>query len=86
QPPVDSGNFNIHYSEMKLRFDLLHEGQLLNFFDALRTDIKGWYQLDGCSLQRSIGAINEDNAPPTAYLRAECNGGWITLKNRNAPK
>src|SRR5665647_1171309 len=34
QPAVDSGNFDIHYSEMKLEFDLLHEGQLLNFFDA----------------------------------------------------
>ena len=87
QPPIDSGNFDIHYSEMKLQFDLLHEGQLLNFFDALRTDIKGQYQLEGCSLQRSVAAIGEDHDTPTAaaYLKAECSGGWITLKNRNTP-
>jgi len=83
QPPIDSGNFDVHYSEMKLQFDLLHEAQLLNFFDALRTDIKGWYQLEGCTLQRT----GSDNEQTTATrLKAECSGGWITLKNRNAPK
>ena len=76
QPPVDSGNFNIHYSEMKLQFELLHEAQLLNFFTALRNQIKGWYQLEGCTLQR----VADENT----RLKAECTGGWITLKNRNA--
>lgn len=87
QPPVESGNFDIGYSEMKLQFDLLHEAQLLNFFDALRADIKGRYQLEGCTLQRSA-AIGEDDGNPaaTAYLKAECSGGWITLKNRSAPQ
>ncbi|MDD5383939.1 MAG: hypothetical protein PHG89_03535 [Gallionella sp.] len=85
QPPVDSGNFDIHYSEMKLQFDLLHEAQLLNFFDALRTDIKGWYQLEGCTLQRA-GTGNEDEQTTATRLKAECSGGWITLKNRNTPK
>ena len=85
QPPIDSGNFDIRYSEMKLQFDLLHEAQLLNFFDALRTGIKGRYQLEGCALQRSASAFDEDNDKPvaTVYLKAECSGGWITLKNRN---
>src|ERR1039457_3989550 len=82
-PAIDSGIFDIHYSEMKLQFDLLHEGQLLNFFDALRNQIKAWYQLEGCTLQRS--AAEEKAATPTAtHIKAECNGGWITLKNRNA--
>lgn len=85
QPAIDAGNFNIHYSEMKLQFDLLHEGQLLNFFDALRVQIKGHYQLEGCTLQRNDAA--EDAAAPTAtHIKAECSGGWITLKNRNAPQ
>lgn len=78
--PLDSGNFDIHYSEMKLQFDLLHEGQLLDFFTALRSQIKGWYQLEGCTLHR---AADDDGA---TQLKAECSGGWITLKNRNEPK
>lgn len=84
QPAVDSGNFAIHYSEMKLQFELLHEGQLLNFFDALQNQIKGHYQLEDCKLQR---AVTEGNSAPAAgkNLTAECSGGWITLKNRNSP-
>jgi hypothetical protein len=84
QPAVDSGNFVIHYSEMKLQFDLLHEGQLLNFFSALNRKIKGHYQLEDCKLQR----VNTDvDSGPTAgkNITAECSGGWITLKNRNSP-
>jgi hypothetical protein len=85
QPAIDSGSFNIHYSEMKLQFDLLHEGQLLAFFAALRSQIKGQYQLEGCTLQRND--IAEDAAAPMAtHIKAECSGGWITLKNRNAPQ
>lgn len=91
QPALDSGNFDIHYSEMKLQFDLLHEGQLLDFFAALRNQIKGQYQLKGCTLNRAND--NEDAAGTSSlstavatHLRAECGGGWITLKNRNAPQ
>lgn len=78
--PVDSGNFDINFSEMKLQFNLLHEGQLINFFDALRSNIQGWYQLQGCTLQRAGAGEIADNP---IQLKAECNGGWITLKNRS---
>ena len=83
KPPLASGNFDIHYSEMKLQFDLLHEAQLADFFTALPKNIQGWYQLEGCSLKRS--ASTEQNAAMSsgALLSAECTGGWITLKNRN---
>jgi hypothetical protein len=87
QPAIDSGSFDIHYSEMKLQFDLLHEGQLLNFFSALRSQIKGQYQLDGCTMQRTAaGDRDSDDIDPstTTHLKAQCSGGWITLKNRNA--
>jgi hypothetical protein len=85
-PPsaVDSGNFDIHYSEMKMQFDLLHEGQLLNFFNALRRQIKGRYQLEGCTMQR-IETADGSATAAVAKIKAECSGGWITLKNRNTP-
>jgi hypothetical protein len=85
QPPLNSGDFVIHYSEMKLQFDLLHEGQLLNFFNELNRKIKGHYQLDGCKLDRVAGNGDSDSGPGArANIKAECSGGWITLKNRNA--
>lgn len=79
-PAIDSGNFHIRYSEMKLQFDLLHEAQLLNFFDALHGQIRGRYRLESCTLQRGISDGNK-----SARLKAECSGGWITLKSRNEP-
>lgn len=82
QPPIDSGNFDIGYSEMKLQFDLLHEAQLLDFFSALRAGIKGRYQLEGCTMQRTSADLEEGQT--SARLRAECSGGWITLKKRGA--
>jgi len=84
QPAMDSGNFDIHYSETKLELDLLHEGQLLDFLDALRKRGNGWYQLEGCTMKR-INSYDENAAPATPNIKADCSGGWITLKNRNAP-
>jgi len=63
---------------MKLQFELLHEMQLVDFFNALRNNDKGWYQLEGCTLNR-IAALDTGTA---TYLAAECSGGWITLHER----
>lgn len=85
KPPtaLDSGNFILNASEMKLDFDLLHEGQLVNFFNALRIGIKGQFLLNGCSVER----LDKANTAPgiTPQLKAECTGVWLTLKNRSAP-
>lgn len=78
--PVDSGNFDLNLSMMTLHFDLLHEEQLMDFFDTLRTGMKGRFILDRCALARS-GIANESSSAP--QLTAECTGGWLTLQNRN---
>lgn len=74
--PLDSGNLKLNMSDMSLQFDLLHEEQLMDFFDTLRTDTKGWFLLDHCAVERSSAA------DVTAKLKAECAGGWLTLQNR----
>jgi hypothetical protein len=73
---LDSGNFDLKFSPMKLQIELLHEGQLINLFDSLRRDINGWFILDQCTLERNTGTY--------AQLKADCAGGWLTMKNRNA--
>lgn len=78
--PVESGNFDLNLSTMTLHFDLLHEEQLINFFEALRTDMKGRFILDRCALERSGAAPENVSAP---QLKAECTGGWLTLQNRD---
>ncbi len=84
--PVDSGNYALNMSAMTLSFDLLHEGQLVKFFDALRSNVRGFYMLDGCTVERLSGPEAGSAATGLATsLKAECHGEWITLKNRNAP-
>ncbi|MEI7842899.1 MAG: hypothetical protein WCI39_07690 [Gallionellaceae bacterium] len=86
-PALDTGNFSFSLSGANLQLDLLHEGQLNEFFEALRGDMKGWFIIDQCSLER-IGTANTaetlmNNTGP--QLKASCAGGWVTMKNRNAP-
>ncbi len=78
-PPLDAGNFTLSRSDMALQIDLLHEEQLLQLFTDMRGKLKGWFMLDGCTLTRT--GTTEELAP----LKAECTGGWFTMKNRNAP-
>ena len=73
---LDNGNFDLKYSAMTLQLELLHEGQLINLFSNLRRDMPGWFILDKCTLERSSGTT-------AAQLKADCAGGWLTLKNRN---
>ncbi len=81
---IDSGSFDILYSEMGLQFDLLHEAQLVDFFAALPKHVQGWYQLEGCTLMRSGTTQVNSSISSKPQLSADCTGGWITLKNRNA--
>jgi hypothetical protein len=78
-PPVDTGKFQLNRSGMTLQIDLLHEEQLLHLIADMRKELNGWFMLDGCSLSRT-GAADE-----LAPLKAECTGGWLTMKNKNTP-
>ena len=73
---LDSGNYDLKFSAMTLQLELLHEGQLINLFSNLRRDMPGWFILDKCTMERSSGTT-------AAQLKADCAGGWLTLKNRN---
>jgi hypothetical protein len=84
-PALDTGDFGIKLSSVNLQMDLLHEGQLIDFFEALRSDSKGWFIVDRCTLER-LDSGNVPSLPSRdAQLKADCSGGWITLNNRSAP-
>jgi hypothetical protein len=80
KPPLNAGNFALSISPMSMELDLLHEGQLLRFFEALSRQMPGWFLLDKCALSRADSAQNGG-----VMLQAQCSGGWFTMKNRNAP-
>ncbi|TFH12387.1 MAG: hypothetical protein E4H07_02125 [Nitrosomonadales bacterium] len=76
--PSNSSDF--HRSNMKLDLSLLHEGQLLNFIDALSEEAKGMYLLESCVLTRNN---LERKLRFTPNIEAECSLGWITLNEKN---
>lgn len=75
---TDAGNFALNFSPMTLQLDLLHEEQLLRLLSAMQAQVPGWFILDKCSLAAPAGQGVES-------LKADCSGGWFTMKNRNAP-
>jgi hypothetical protein len=79
-PPLNAGNFALTLSPMSMELDLLHEGQLLNFLGALSRQMPGWFLLDRCAIFRV-----DDTQHGGVKLKAQCAGGWFTMKNRNAP-
>ncbi|GAB5605440.1 hypothetical protein [Sideroxyarcus sp. TK5] len=79
-PPLNAGNFALSLSPMSMELALLHEGQLLDFFEALSRQMPGWFLLDNCALSHADSTQNGG-----VKLNARCTGGWFTMKNRNAP-
>jgi len=71
------GQIELNQSLMQLRFRLLHEGDLLRFFDALARQGAGVFTVDQCLLRRidTRGVIRYQ-----PNVNAECELSWITAK------
>lgn len=72
---LNPGQISLRQSVMKLEFRLLHELDLLRFFDALRTENKGLFQLDQCSLRRTEITAAIRYQPNIAV---NCQLTWVT--------
>ena len=75
-PAAEAEQAEARMSGMSLRFELLHEEQLLEFLGELRASPHGMFILDSCDMER---ATNE--AFP---LRAACAGQWLTLSGKGS--
>ena len=75
-PEFSIGDLALRGSKMKLKMDLLHEGDLLNFLDDLKHE--GFYTIQECKARRV------DAEPESAHLplAAECVIYWLTLGER----
>jgi hypothetical protein len=71
------GTLALNESAMRVRFRLLHEGDLGRFFDALARQGTGIFTVDQCQLRRidTGGVIRYQ-----PNVSAECDLSWITLK------
>ncbi|MGH8731300.1 MAG: hypothetical protein ACREVF_06260 [Burkholderiales bacterium] len=68
---------HLHNSHMKLSFGLVHEGDLMRFFQALAAQQTGIFIVTGCALDRT--GRNDSPAPRQANLIAQCDLSWLTV-------
>ena len=72
-----AGGYAFKSSAMRLQMKLLHENDLLNFVNDLRSKAKAYVRVRSCNLTRiprSTAASGE-----TALLGADCELEWITI-------
>lgn len=72
-----AGALQVQQSVMKLKFGLLYEEDLLDFFSALGQQQVGAFAVNQCVLQRLVQEVTRPSNAPT--LRAECEVAWITI-------
>lgn len=70
-------------SRVKLRARALHEGDLLQFVEALTQSRQGFYPVDRCIIRR-VEASSADAVQPR--IEAECTMEWITLKEKRGSR
>jgi hypothetical protein len=77
------GQLALNQSVMRLRFRLLHEEDLLRFFNALAGQGTGLFTIDQCALRR-INTGGVIRYQPN--VNAECDLSWITVKVSPGPQ
>lgn len=86
QPSGTSG-LQLRQTSMKLRLKLLHEGDLMHFFDHLAAQNVGVFSIDECNLYR-LSEIAPNSAMLAARmqpnLQADCQVSWFTVSPAGA--
>ncbi|HET7160272.1 MAG TPA: hypothetical protein VFI62_14840 [Burkholderiales bacterium] len=82
---LNVGPLLLQESVMQLRLRLLHEEDLLRFFDALANTGGGLYTIDECRLRRLKNVDTEQVAQPP-NVAAECALRWLTAKPPLSPE
>lgn len=73
---LDRGRMTLRQSVMRVEFRLLHELDLLRFFDALRKQGIGIFHVDRCTMRRTDLTSTAVRYQPN--ITANCQLAWIT--------
>ena len=68
-------------SRVRIKLRALHEGDVIDFVDALAHSDQGFYIVDRCRMRRTEDPRADMLAP---HVEAECTLEWITLKEKRA--
>ena len=82
----NAGQLQLQESVMQLRFRLLHEEDLVRFFDALGRNGSGYFTVDQCTMRRTRAGDIDRNAASQPNLTAECEVRWLTVKPPAPPE
>ena len=66
-------------SRVSVKLRALHEGDVLDFIDALAASRQGFYPVDRCVMRR-LEVANPDALQPR--VEADCTLEWITMKEK----
>ncbi len=75
---INTGNFKVYRSGMKLKLDLLHEGDIFQVLNDLDKSAQGIYSVSECELIKRPGEKLEDIKK--GNILAECILDWFTIK------
>jgi hypothetical protein len=81
---LSPGQMSVMQSMMKLRFQMLHEGDLQRFLELLSNQNAGLFMVDQCTVKRSAATA----APTMRFqpnLAAECQLSWMTAQPAEQP-
>jgi hypothetical protein len=79
---LGAGGLPLKQSVMKLKMQLLHEGDLMTFFRALAAQRAGVFLMNGCQLRRAV--IGPAQAALQPNLNAECEIAWLSVSETEA--
>lgn len=82
----NAGQLQLKESVMQLKFRLLHEEDLLRFFDALGRYGGGYFTVDQCTMRRARAGVIDRTAVSQPNLSAECEVRWLTVKPPAPPE
>lgn len=73
----DPGPVQLQESSMELNMRLMHEEDLMRFFDQLRAQQAGLFHIRGCALVRTD---RSDTLRNQANITAKCELSWLTAR------
>ncbi|MBS4096336.1 MAG: hypothetical protein KGZ83_05795 [Sulfuricella sp.] len=71
-PSINASGMELHASQIVLKSDLLHEGDLINLLSSLRKSAHNFLAAKECVLERQKATVQ-------AQLTSECTLYWLTM-------
>ena len=84
QLPAPPGRYEIFASEMILKMQLLHEGDLFALLDLLNERARGLYTVSGCELTRNFVELTDN--PGAGNVTATCLLEWFSIRPKDDPE